>query len=674
MEFSIREQHKRLKKQINKWNEEYYVLDKPTVSDAEYDKAFQELLHIEEITQGLDLSDSPSQRVGGEPLDKFEKAKHSTKMLSLKDVFSLDEVEKFIDKVNGKFNYGFVIENKIDGLSIALDYVDGILKSAVTRGDGESGENVTENIKTIASIPLKLKLPLTLRVRGEVFISKANFEKINSAIPEDGRYANSRNLAAGSLRQLDPKKAKERHLDCLIFNLESIEDDSSLEEFKLNKHSRTLKFLQHIGFKTNGFITSNKIEDIKEHISSIQDTRGNLDFDIDGVVIKVDDLKLRQELGEGRKDPNWAVAYKFPAEEKVTELLDIVLQVGRTGAITPKAIFKPVQLAGTTVSQATLHNFDNIIEKQIQIGDNIVVRKAGDITPEVVKSLDAEMRFNQRTNEEIYQPPNHCPDCASELEKEKTILYCKNPVCSAKAIRNIIHFASRDAMNIDGLGERIIEVLYDNGFIKNIADLYNLHTRRQDLEKLEKSGKKSVGKLLKAIEDSKSQDLHRLIYGLGIKNIGRSASEVLADTFETLFDIVEVSATRSNKLYSLPDFGEVMVNSLHEYFTNKDVQNVVTRLIGHGLNTEKIQEEVTNNTDSNTSLEGVTFVITGTLSQSRGHFSDLIKSLGGKVSGSVSKNTNYLLAGDKAGSKLAKAENLGVKVLTEDEFHAMIDV
>jgi DNA ligase (NAD+) len=607
MEFSIREQHKRLKKQINKWNEEYYVLDKPTVSDAEYDKAFQELLHIEEITQGLDLSDSPSQRVGGEPLDKFEKAKHSTKMLSLKDVFSLDEVEKFIDKVNGKFNYGFVIENKIDGLSIALDYVDGILKSAVTRGDGESGENVTENIKTIASIPLKLKLPLTLRVRGEVFISKANFEKINSAIPEDGRYANSRNLAAGSLRQLDPKKAKERHLDCLIFNLESIEDDSCLEEFKLNKHSRTLKFLQHIGFKTNGFIISNKIEDIKKHISSIQNTRGNLDFDIDGAVIKV-------------------------------------------------------------------HNFDNIIAKQIQIGDNIVVRKAGDITPEVVKSLDAEMRFNQRTNEEIYQPPNHCPDCASELEKEKTILYCKNPVCSAKAIRNIIHFASRDAMNIDGLGKRIIEVLYDNGFIKNIADLYNLHTRRQDLEKLEKFGKKSVDKLLKAIEDSKSQDLYRLIYGLGIKNIGRSASEVLADTFETLFDIVEVSATRSNKLYSLPDFGEVMVNSLHEYFTNKDVQNVVTRLIGHGLNTEKIQEEVTNNTDSNTSLEGVTFVITGTLSQSRGHFSDLIKSLGGKVSGSVSKNTNYLLAGDKAGSKLAKAENLGVKVLTEDEFHAMIDI
>ena len=647
---------------INYHNEKYYNQDEPEITDFEYDNLMKELIRLEEENPELKRVDSPSSRVGGKALDKFTQITHKIPMLSLSNAYSAQDLRDFDKRVRDINNNGveYVVEFKIDGLSVGLTYNDGLFDKGATRGNGVVGEDITENLKTVKSIPLNINQDNEVVVRGEVYISKDNFENINKSQEEQGLqlFANPRNLAAGTLRQLDSKLTAKRPLDIFVFNLEYIEG------MEFESHSQSLEYLHKLGFKVSpNYKVCNSIDEVIEHIEYWTKNRDSLEFDIDGMVIKVNNLKQRENMGYTAKSPRWAIAYKFPAEQKKTKLIDIIVEVGRTGTITPTAILEPVRLAGTTVSRATLHNEDYITEKDIRIGDTVLVQKAGDIIPQVV-----EVKKEERTGDEIeFKLPDKCPVCSEptvRLEGEAAVK-CINISCPAQIRRGIIHFVSRDAMNIDGLGESIITLLLEKELIKDVADLY--YIKKEDVVGLERMGEKSATNLINSIEKSKSNELYRLINGLGIKYIGVKGAKVLAKSFNNIDEIINADI---NRLINLEEFGEIMANSVVQFFREERNLNVIEKLKQAGVNTENITDE----DDSIEKIfEGMKIVLTGTLpTLKRNDAKEMIESRGGKATSSVSKSTTFVLAGEEAGSKLTKANELGIKVIDEEKFLELI--
>jgi len=641
----------------------YYVYDAPEISDYEYDMMFAELKALEEKHPELEDPTSPTHRVGGKPLDKFEKVTHSVRMNSLSDVFSFEEVEDFIaktDELVGEAEYS--VEPKIDGLSVGLTYENGVLVMGATRGDGIVGEDVTLNIKTIQTIPLKLSEPLSFTLRGEVYMPRASFEKLNAARELSGEslFANPRNAAAGSLRQLDSKIAAERGLDIFIFNLQ--EGNLYVDRENPTSHSAILDRIAELEFpvlRDRAKVKGAKA--VTDHINKLGELRDGLAYDIDGVVIKLDGIGQRVTVGEGTNAPKWAVAYKFPPEQKQTKLIDITVAVGRTGVLTPNAVLEPVRLAGTSVSRATLHNIEFIREKEIKIGDTVTVQKAGDIIPEVVCAHKEKRDGSERE----FNMPERCPSCGEPVfynAEEGTATRCTNSACPAQLSRSIEHFASKGAMNIDGLGPQIVELLLQNHLIRDTADLYSLKV--EEIAELERMGKKSAENLISAIENSKKAGLERLLYALGIRNIGEVAAAALAARYGTLVACFDATL---EELCAMEDFGEITAKCVVDYFSHPQNRELCIRLIEAGLLTEAVAMPTDN------TFEGLTFVLTGTLpTMSRDEASKLIKAKGGKVSGSVSKKTSYVVAGEAAGSKLTNAQNLGIPILDEDGLLKML--
>lgn len=653
-----RETIQALSRQLTEAGYRYYVLDNPTMEDYEYDRLLRQLEDLEKQYPEYALPDSPTQRVGGAALSQFEKVTHPVPLMSLQDVFSLEELNGFLEKVKeSEPEAAFSVEPKIDGLSVALEYVDGRFVRGATRGDGNVGEDVTENLKTIHSIPMTLEnAPARLIVRGEVFMPKKNFEKLNARQEELGKplFANPRNAAAGSLRQLDPKIAAQRGLDIYIFNVQLAEGVS------FTSHSQSLEYLRQLKFKVIPQCSLTDIAAIDQEVLDINQRRENLICDIDGAVIKVEDLAQRERLGATAKFPRWAAAYKYPPEIKSTVVEDIVVQVGRTGVLTPKAVVRPVRLAGTTVTNATLHNQDFIRERDIRIGDTVKIRKAGEIIPEIL-----EVDLTQRPEgTEAYQLPQCCPVCGAKVEQdpEGAFLRCTGAECPAQLSRNIAHFVSRDAMDIDGLGSAIVESLIEKGLIKSPADIYYLSL--EDVKSLWKSGSTAAKKLLSAIEASKSQDVSRLIYALGIRQVGAKTGKVLASTFGSLDALMEAT---EEALTEVPDVGAVTAKSIYDWFHQEQSRHLVERLRQAGVNF------ASKRVITDARFAGMTFVLTGALSKfTREEASERIELLGGKVSGSVSKKTSYVVVGENAGSKERKARELGIPVLSEDDFLQMI--
>ena len=639
-------------------NYRYYVLDDPKMQDFEYDRLLRELEELEAAHPELTAADSPTKRVGGEALSQFEKVTHPVPLMSLQDVFSMEELEEFLTKVkSAEPNASFSVEPKIDGLSVALEYVDGKFLRGATRGDGNVGEDVTENLKTIKSIPMTIEnAPARLIVRGEVFMPKKSFEKLNERQEAEGKplFANPRNAAAGSLRQLDPKIAAKRGLDIYIFNIQLCEGT------EFSGHTETLEYLRSLKFKVIPQKTFSDIASIREEVAAINDTREKLTCDIDGAVIKVDDLAQRERLGATAKFPRWAAAYKYPPEIKPTVVEDIVVQVGRTGVLTPKAVVHPVRLAGTTVTNATLHNQDFITQRDIRIGDTVLIRKAGEIIPEIL-----EVDFTKRPEgTEAYHLPCSCPVCGAKVEQDEdgAFLRCTGAECPAQLTRNIAHFVSRDAMDIEGLGSAIVEGLIEKGLIKSPADIYYLTV--EEIKSLWKSGSKAAEKLLKAIEASKEQDVSRLIYALGIRQVGAKTGKVLASTFGSLDALM---AATLEELTEVPDVGEVTAANIYEWFHQEQSKHMVEKLRAAGVNFESKR------VISDTRFAGKIFVLTGALSKfTREEATEKIELFGGKASGSVSKKTSFVVVGENAGSKERKARELGIPILSEDEFLEMI--
>ena len=658
---TVREEIEALRKELERYNYEYYVMDNPTVSDFEYDGKITRLIKLEEENPEFDDPNSPTKRVGGQVLSQFEKVEHTVQMQSLGDVFSEEELYDFDKRVKSALNeeYEYVVEMKIDGLSVSLEYEKGVFKRGSTRGDGFVGENITENLKTIKSIPLKIDTDADfLEVRGEVYMPKASFEKLNEDREASGEpiFANPRNAAAGSLRQLDSKITAGRKLDIFIFNIQQAQG------IEYETHSEGFEILEKMGFKVSPWRNKfSSIEDAYKEIMRIGEERGNLPFDIDGAVVKINSLRQRELLGSTTKVPRWAIAYKFPAEQKETMVEDIVLQVGRTGVITPNAVFTPVRIAGSTVSRATLHNADYIAEKDIRIGDTVIIRKAGDIIPEVV-----EVNKDKRQGElKKFTMPENCPACGERIVRTEgeAAHRCINGDCPAQILRSIEHFASKDAMDIDGLGPEIIEQLSSEGLIKDITDLYGL--KYEDLVNLERFADKSAKNLLDAIEKSKEKSLDRLIFGLGIRLIGSKAAKTLAKRYGTMEALM---SAETEEMCLISDFGEKMARSIAEYFANEKNREKIEKLKNYGLNMSYESTAVSN------IFEGKTFVLTGTLpTLKRDEAKKIIEDNGGKVSGSVYKKTDFVVAGEEAGSKLTKANELGVKVIDEAEFLAMTE-
>jgi DNA ligase (NAD+) len=654
----IIERVEKLRRDLNYHAQRYYVYDAPEISDYEYDMMYAELKRLEEENPSLYDPNSPTQRVGGKALDKFEKVTHTARMDSLADVFSFEETEDFCAKMSDALGApSYSVEPKIDGLSVSLSYENGQFVRGATRGDGVVGEDVTQNLRTVQSIPLTLSEPLTLTVRGEVYMPRAVFENINAKREAEGKalMANPRNAAAGSLRQLDSKITAERRLDIFVFNFQ--EGSLYLDGHAPTSHTETLDRLSELGFKTLAMRTvASSFDEVAAHIRRIGDARDSLAYDIDGVVIKLDSLDERREIGEGTNTPRWAVAYKFPPEEKETKLLDVSIAVGRTGVLTPTAELSPVRLAGTTVSRATLHNIDFIRERGIMLGDKVIVRKAGDIIPEVVR---ANISARDGSEREFYMP-THCPSCHEPVFFDKddgAALRCTNSACPAQLSRSIEHFASKGAMNIDGLGPQIVELLLENKLIADVADLYSL--KAEQIETLERMGAKSAQNLVSAIDASKSAGLARLIYALGIRNVGEVAAAALADRFGTLDELTIASA---EQIAELEDFGQITAECVVNFFSHPQNVALCQRLKDAGLVT------VNTNEPKGELLAGLSFVLTGTLpTMSRDEASELIKKAGGKVVGSVSKKTDYVVAGEAAGSKLTKAQSLGIKIISEEE-------
>ena len=647
-----------LTKLLTEANYRYYVLDDPTMPDFEYDHLLRELEDLEKGHPEFISPDSPTQRVGGEAVSAFRKVEHPVALMSLQDVFSLDELNEFLEKtLESEPETEFSVEPKIDGLSVALEYVDGRFVRGATRGDGNVGEDVTENLKTIRSIPMTIdNAPPRLIVRGEVYMPKKSFEKLNARQEEEGKplFANPRNAAAGSLRQLDPKIAAKRGLDILIFNVQLAEGVA------FSTHAETLDYLKNLRFKVIPYKKLRGVQEIDDYVLSINENRAELACDIDGAVIKVDDLAQRERMGTTAKFPKWAVAYKYPPEIKETVVEDIVIQVGRTGVLTPKAVVRPVRLAGTTVPNATLHNQDFISERDIRIGDTVHIRKAGEIIPEI---LDV-VKEKRPAGAEAYFLPKTCPVCGAKVERDEdgAFLRCTGAECGAQLSRNIAHFVSRDAMDIDGLGSAIVESLIEKGLVKSPADIYYLTL--DEMKSLWQKGDTAAKKLLKSIEASKEQDVSRLIYALGIRQVGAKAGKVLAAAFGSLDGLMNASL---EELTAVSDVGGVTAANIVDWFAQPQSQHMVERLRAAGVNFESKRVV----TDAR--FSGKTFVLTGALSKfTREEATEKIELLGGKASGSVSKKTSFVVVGENAGSKERKARELGIPILTEDEFLEMI--
>ena len=639
-------------------NYRYYVLDDPQMPDFEYDRLLRELEELENAYPDLIALDSPTQRVGGQALSQFEKVEHPVPLMSLQDVFSPEELVDFMQKVKSVDpKAAFSVEPKIDGLSVALEYVDGVFVRGATRGDGLVGEDVTENLKTIRSIPMTLSgAPSRLIVRGEVFMSKKQFHALNERQEAEGKplFANPRNAAAGSLRQLDSKIAAKRGLDIYVFNVQ-LADGVSFET-----HEQSLAFLKQLQFKVIPYGVICDTNAVVDYVMSINEEREKLPCDIDGAVIKANDLVLRDKMGSTAKFPKWAAAYKYPPEIKPTVVEDIVVQVGRTGVLTPKAVVKPVRLAGTTVTNATLHNQDFISERDIRIGDTVLIRKAGEIIPEIL-----EVDLTKRPADSVaYYLPTRCPVCGAQTAKDEdgAFLRCTGAACPAQLVRTISHFVSRDAMDIDGLGSNIVEALVDNGLIKSPADIYYLTL--DDIKSLWKSGDTAAKKLLTAIEDSKQRDLGRLIYALGIRQVGAKTGKVLASHFRTMDALMNAS---EEELTAVSDVGSVTAGFIADWFGQEQGRELIEKLRNAGLNFE-CQQVVTD-----ARFAGLTFVLTGALTKfTREEATEKIEHFGGKAAGSVSKKTSYVIVGENAGSKERKARELGIPILSEDQFLEMI--
>lgn len=660
MENNIKLRIKELSDELEMHNNNYYVLDNPTISDYEYDMKMQELKRLEADNPELALPNSPTQRVGGTALNIFEKVTHTVQMGSLQDVFSFSQVEEFVTKcVQSVPSPSFVVEPKIDGLSVSLEYRNGEFVRGSTRGDGFVGEDVTVNLRTIRSIPMKLKKALPfIEVRGEVFMPRDSFDELvkQQELNDEQPSKNPRNAAAGSLRQKNPKITAQRKLDIFVFNIQQLESDD-----EITSHKQSLDYLKELGFKTiPDYKEYTDFSDIQKRIEQIGIDRVGYYFDIDGVVIKVNDFSHRDALGATAKVPKWAVAYKFPPEEKQTKLKNIEVNVGRTGAITPVAIFEPIILAGTEVSRATLHNQEFISEKDIRVGDMILVRKAGEIIPEVLKSLSHEEGSSPFTL------PTVCPACGTPTvsSDEESAVRCPNVDCPAQLLRNIIHFASKKAMDIDGLGPAIVETLLESKLISSVADLYEL--QESDLLTLERFAEKSAKNLIKAIEASKQRPLDRVIFALGIRNIGQEAAKLLCERFPS---VEQIASALPEEIASIDGFGDVMANSVVDAFRNERNIRLINRFKEYGL-----EMKYEGKTLNDMRFNGLTFVLTGTLpTMTRDEAKAIIESYGGKASGSVSKKTSYVLAGEDAGSKLTKAEELGIKIIDENEFKKMTE-
>lgn len=659
MDFNIAEKRvKELTEILNTCIEKYYMGNESDVSDYDYDMMMRELSSLEEEFPELLKNDSPTHRVGGRSDNTFEEVVHTVRMESLQDAFSEDELRAFDARVKKVFPTAkYVVEPKIDGLSCSLEYRDGVLVRASTRGDGNVGEDVTANVKTIRTVPLKLKTDIPfIEVRGEVYMSHASFQELvaQQELNEEKTFKNPRNAASGSLRQKNPKITASRKLDIFVFNIQQKEGGK-----ELSTHYESLKYLEELGFKTiPGYALCDSMDEAIEKIKSIGDNRGSLSFDIDGAVIKTDDFSMREELGSTAKFPKWAVAFKYPPEEKSTKLLDIEIQVGRTGVLTPTAIFEPIILAGTTVSRATLNNADFIREKGIAIGDTIIVRKAGDIIPEVLSVAE------HKGENDVYEYPEKCPACESAVVREdgESAIRCVNPDCPAQLLRKLIHFCSRDAMDIEGLGSAVLEQLVNENLISKASDIYRLNPR--ELVSLERMGEKSTFNLLDAIEKSKENDLYKLIFALGIHHIGLKAAKLLANHFGTMDNLL--NATKED-VTSIDGIGDVMADTLIKTLSLPETRTLIDDFKAMGLNMKNLTESVDKR------FEGMTFVLTGTLSKyGRREAQEIIEKFGGKASGSVSKKTSVVLAGEDAGSKLRKATELGVKIINEEEFEEMI--
>ena len=658
-----KERIEELRKKTEYYAKKYYDDDNPEITDFEYDMMMLELRTLESQNPEFITKDSLTQKVGGHVKEGFAKVEHEVPLQSLQDVFNFEEIEAFDERVkkvaseNGIDEVKYVVETKIDGLSSALEYKNGKLVRGATRGNGLVGEDVTENLKTIKTIPLELPEKINITVRGEVFISKKEFEKMNQEREENEEelFANARNAAAGSLRQLDSNITKKRPLDIYIFNVQKIEG----KEF--NSHFEELEYLEKLGFNVNPVrIPCSNIEEVKKAINKIGEDRENLTFGIDGAVVKVDNLKLRTILGTTSKVPKWAIAYKYPPEQKETILKDIEFQVGRTGVITPLAILEPVRVAGSLISKTTLHNEDFVKEKGLKIGDRVIIQKAGDVIPEIVRAV-VEKRDG---TEKEFVMPTHCPVCGAETVREEgeSAVRCTGIECPAKLYRNLVHFVSREAMNIDGLGENIIGILLEKKMISNIADIYDLEF--EDLTSLKKNGKKFAQNLIDSINISKQNDLYRLITALGIRHVGVKAAKVLAKTYENMDNLANASI---EDLSQVDEVGPIVANSINEFFSQEQTKDLLKRLKDAGVNMERQKEE---NEDDR--FAGKTFVLTGSLEKySREEASNIIEKFGGKTSSSVSKKTTYLLAGEDAGSKLTKAQSLGVQIISENEFEEM---
>lgn len=654
-----------LRQKLDQYNQEYYVNDKPSVPDAVYDQTMNELKALELDHPEFDDPMSPSKRVGGKVLDQFDKVLHTQPLLSLDNAYNGADLRAFDDRVRKAIgnDFNYVVEYKIDGLTMALKYENSVLVRAATRGNGIEGEDVTENAKTIYSVPLKLNTAqaLNIEVRGEVYISKKGFVKLNEMQTLKGKeaFANPRNAAAGSLRQLDSKIAAQRPLDIFVFDIlnhgDNIQLDNQVDAFET---------LHELGFTTVMPRAFDTIDDVVDYCLGMAETRHGLTYEIDGLVVKVNQYPYRQQLGATVKSPKWAIAYKFPAELAETSIEAIQVQVGRTGVLTPLAIFKPVKLAGSTISKATLHNQDFINEKDIRIGDTVLIQKAGDVIPAVVS-----VKTDQRTGEEVpYELPDHCPVCGSQAERKEgeVALRCTNAECSAKLRRKLIHFVSRTAMNIDGVGAAVIDQLIENQLIENIADLYTLKDKKSQLLALERMGEKSCQNMLEAIEASKSNDLYQLISGLGITHIGAKAAKTLAMHFKTLEAIRGAS---KEALIAVDEIGDKMADAVMAYFNQSENQDILNQLVEMGMNTRSALESV-----SESPIKDKTIVVTGTLETfTREEIKALIEYNGAKASSSVSKKTNYVVVGKNAGSKAEKARTLNVPILTEAEFKALLE-
>ncbi len=643
---------------IDEANKEYYQLDNPSLTDQEYDRYMQELQLLEETYPEYKRDDSPTVRVGSKVLDKFDKVTHEIPMLSLGNVFNEDEIRLFDERIRKEIpNPEYVCELKIDGLSVSLKYDKGVLVRGATRGDGVTGEDITNNVKTIKTVPLKLNKKIDIEIRGEIYMSKKSFNELNDERETKGEtlFQNPRNAAAGSVRQLDSKVTAKRKLDCLIYHLPNPLD------YDIKTHYEALSFMHELGANTS---PNNKlvkgIDGIMEYVNYWTKERPNLPYEIDGIVIKLNNIYDQQKMGFTSRTPKWATAYKFPALEVTTRLIDIICTVGRTGKITPNAILEPVKVAGSTIAKATLHNEDNVMTKDIRIGDTVVIRKAGDVIPEVVRPVKGRRNGDER----VFEMLDKCPICGTGLirKESEADYYCPNIHCDARKVEGLIHYVSRDAMNIDGLGESIIEYLYNENFIKTIPDIYHLEKYEKELKLLEGFADKSVDNLKKAIESSKSNSLERLLFGLGIKQVGKKTAKILASHYKNIDNLM---AATEEELNGISDIGPIIAQNVSDYFCNDNNLKLINELKEIGVNTNYINTRMVTNEE----IENKTFVLTGTLTSiTRDEATRMIEDLGGKVSGSVSKKTYAVIVGDNPGSKYDKAVKLGISIWSEEAF------